>query len=205
MSFKLVKKVVHTDRVDGMAKLVLIILADYVNEAKGNASWPALTTVAQQAGLSSRHTRRIIRELENEGVLITVKQAGLRGTNKYVIDLDSTPNEDVGADTHVLPRADIHDTRGGHPRPGGADTHVPRTYKEQIRTDTFDRAAPSGRAAAVSLEQSTTTNHGDTDRPEVVGAPRCTEHTETVISCTTCYTWQHQQWRKEPYVDRPNP
>lgn len=198
MSFKLVKKVVHTDRVDGMAKLVLIILADYVNESKGNASWPALTTVAQQAGLSSRHTRRIIRELENEGVLITIKQAGIRGTNKYVIDVDSPPKDDAGEDTHVLPRADIHDTRGGHPRPGGADTHVPRTYKEQIRTDTFGGAPGSALGATASLEQSTTTNHGDTARPEASGAPRCTEHTQPLTNCTTCYTWQHEQWRKEP-------
>jgi len=196
VSFKLVKKVIHTDRVDGTHKLVLIILADYVNESKGNASWPALSTVAQQAGLSPRHARRIIRDLEVEGVLVTVKQAGLRGTNKYIIDLE-TPS---GEDTHVLPREDIYDTKGGHPRPGGADTHVLRTYKEQIRTDTFDRAAPSGQAAAVSLQESIN-NSDDTAPPEVGGAPQCTEHPQTEISCTTCYTWQHEQWRKDPYRD----
>ena len=106
VSFKLVKSIIHSDRVDGNHKLVLIILADYVNESKGNASWPALSTVALQAGFSTRHTRRIIRELEAEGVLRTIRQAGLRGTNKYVIDL----NAPSGADTHVLPRADIYDT-----------------------------------------------------------------------------------------------
>jgi hypothetical protein len=127
MSFKLVKKVIHTDRVDGTHKLVLIILADYVNEAKGNASWPALSTVAQQAGLSTRHARRIIRELELEGVLKTTKQAGLRGTNKYVIDV----SEVVGADTHVLPRADIYDTKGGHPRPGGRTPMSPEHIKNR--------------------------------------------------------------------------
>ena len=193
MSFKLVKKVIHTDRVDGIHKLVLVILADYVNESKGNASWPALSTVSQQAGLSPRHTRRIIRELENEGVLVTIKQAGLRGTNKYVIDVSPV----VGEDTHVLPRADIHDRKGGHPRPGGADTHVPRTYKEQIRTDTFDRAAPSGRAAAVSLQESINNSDGAV-RAEAHDPPKCTEHNYYELRCQTCYTWQHAQWRKEP-------
>ena len=193
MSFKLVKKVIHTDRVDGTHKLVLIILADYVNEAKGNASWPALSTVAQQAGLSTRHARRIIRELELEGVVKTTKQAGLRGTNKYVIDVE-TPS---GADTHVLPRADIHDRRGGHPRPGGADTHVPRTYKEQIRTDTFAVGAPPGRAPDGSLEN-TINNSDAVVRALAHDAPKCTEHDEITISCTTCYTWQHHEWRKEP-------
>lgn len=193
MSFKLVKKVIHTDRVDGIHKLVLIILADYVNENRGNASWPSLSTVSQQAGLSPRHTRRIVRDLETQGVLVTIKQAGLRGTNKYIIDVDSEP----GADTHVPPREDIHDRRGGHPRPGGEDTHVRRTYKEHIRTDTFDRAAPSGLAATVSLEQST--NNADAVvQASADDAPACTEHSHVAISCTICYAWQHAQWRKEP-------
>ncbi len=193
MSFKLVKKVIHTDRVDGIHKLVLIILADYVNESKGNASWPALSTVSQQAGLSPRHTRRIIRELENEGVVKTTKQAGLRGTNKYVIDVSPV----LGADTHVLPRADIHDRKGGHPRPGGADTHVPRTYKEQIRTDTFAAGAPPGRAPSGSLENPIN-NSGSVVRAVAHDAPKCTEHDEVVIQCATCYTWQHWEWRKDP-------
>jgi hypothetical protein len=193
VSFKLVKKVIHTDRVDGIHKLVLVILADYVNESKGNASWPSLSTVSQQAGLSPRHTRRIIRELENEGVLVTIKQAGLRGTNKYVIDVSPV----VGEDTHVLPREDIHDRKGGHPCPGGEDTHVPRTYKEQIRTDTFDRAAPSGRAAAVSLQESIN-NSSAVVRAVAHDAPKCTEHTEYQFRCTTCYDWQQAEWRKEP-------
>lgn len=183
-----------------MHKLVLVILADYVNEAKGNASWPALTTVALQAGLSSRHTRRIIRDLENQGVLKTIQQAGLRGTNRYEIDVETPVDNSAGADTHVLPRADIHDTRGGHPRPGGADTHVPRTYKEQIRTDTFAVGAGSARAPDGSLQESIN-NSGHTVRVEPDGAPKCTEHTEPLTSCTTCYTWQHDQWRKEPYRD----
>lgn len=126
MSFKLVKKIIHTDRVEGIHKLVLIILADYVNEGNGNAAWPSVTTVANQAGTSIRHTRRVIRELEVEGVLITTRQAGLRGTNKYVIDLDagvdSLSKFSPGADTHVrggrtftTPGADIYDTQGRTP------------------------------------------------------------------------------------------
>jgi hypothetical protein len=190
VSFKLVKSVISTDRVDGMHKLVLIILADYVNDTRGNAAWPSVTTVAIKAGASVRHTRRIIRELETQGVLKTVRQAGLKGTNKYVIDVS-------GADTHVRGGADIYDTKGGHMEHVGADTHVLRIDKEHIRTDTFDRAAASGRAAAVSL-QNPINNSGHTVRVEPDGAPKCTEHTETLISCVTCYTWQHEQWRKEP-------
>ena len=197
MSFKLVKRVIHSDRVDGMHKLILIILADYVNESKGNAAWPSVTTVALQAGASIRHTRRIIRELETEGVLKTTKQAGLRGTNKYVINVDIPVDNFAGADTHVLPRADIQDTKGGHLRHVRADTHVLRIDKEQIRTDTFDRAAPSGQAAAVSLQK---------DRSQVAtvaqafggDTPQCQEHTNLQFQCQKCYAWQVDQWRKVP-------
>jgi hypothetical protein len=190
MSFKLVKSIIHSDRVDGNHKLVLIILADYVNESKGNASWPALSTVALQAGFSTRHTRRIIRELEADGVLRTIRQAGLRGTNKYVIDLS-------GADTHVLPRADIYDTKGGHLRHLGADTHVPRIDNEHIRTDTFGGAPASGPGATASL-QDQNNNQGDAVRAVAHDTPRCTEHTQITNSCDNCYAWQVSEWRKEP-------
>jgi len=196
MSFKLVKKVIHSDRVDGMHKLILIILADYVNEAKGNAAWPSVTTVALQAGASIRHTRRIIRELETEGVLRTIRQAGLRGTNKYVIDVDIPVDNITGADMGVLPRADIYDTKGGHLRHVGADTHVPRIDKEQIRTDTLDRGAASGRAPTVSLPI-TRDPSGNVGQANAADTPRCQEHNRTDFQCETCYAWQEEQWRLE--------
>jgi hypothetical protein len=190
MSFRLVKSVISSDRIEGMHKLVLIILADYVNEAKGNAAWPSVTTIALKAGASIRHTRRIIRELETEGVLKTTMQAGLKGTNKYVIDLS-------GADTHVRGGADIYDTKGGHMEHQRADTHVLRIDKEQITINTFGAGAGSARASDPSLQISTEEN-GDAARPEARDAPKCEEHSHVVIQCATCYTWQHEQWRKEP-------
>jgi hypothetical protein len=197
VSFKLVKKVIHSDRVDGMHKLILIILADYVNEAKGNAAWPSVTTVALQAGASIRHTRRIIRELEAEGVLTTTKQAGLRGTNKYVIDVETPVDNSAGADMGVLPRADIYDTKGGHMEHVRADMGVRRIDKEQIRTNTFDRAAPSGRAAAVSLQRDqhnvATVGHG-----YAADTPQCQDHTTVTFQCAKCYAWQINEWRKDP-------
>jgi hypothetical protein len=187
MSFKLVKKVIHSDRVDGMHKFILIILADYVNESKGNAAWPSVTTVALQAGASIRHTRRIIRELEAEGVLKTQKQAGLRGTNKYVIDVDIPVDNSVRADTHVRGRADIYDTKGGHLRHVRADTHVPRIDKEQIRTNTFGGAPAPGQGATASLQND---DHNVATVAQASGGdtPQCQQHTTHYeTQCETCY------------------
>ena len=198
MSFKLVKKVIHSDRVDGMHKLILIILADYVNEAKGNAAWPSVTTVALQAGASIRHTRRIIRELETEGVLKTQKQAGRYGTNKYVIDVDIPVDNSVREDTHVPPGADIYDIKGGHMRHVRADTHVLQTYKEQIRTNTFGGAPAPGQGATASLQRHdhNVATVGLADAPDT---PQCNEHrTHVVNQCDKCYAWQIAEWRKNP-------
>ena len=190
MSFKLVKKVISSELVDGMHKLVLVILADYVNDTRGNAAWPSVTTVAIKAGASVRHTRRIIRELELQGVLKTTRMAGMRGTNKYVIDVS-------GADMGVLPGADIYNTKGGHMEHVRADMGVRRIYKEQIRTDTVAAGAPPGRAPSGSLENAIN-NSGNVVRAVAHDAPKCTEHAEVTTSCTTCYTWQHYEWRKDP-------
>jgi len=199
MSFKLVKRVIHSDRVDGMHKLILVILADYVNEAKGNAAWPSVTTVALQAGASIRHTRRIIRELEAEGVLKTQKQAGLRGTNKYVIDVDIPVDNSVRADTHVRGRADIYDTKGGHMEHVRADTHVPRIDKEQIRTNTFGGAPAPGQGATASL-QSNDPNVATVGMAVAADTPQCDEHTTQQDNrCRKCYAWQVDQWRKDPH------
>jgi hypothetical protein len=189
VSFKLVKSVISSDRVDGIHKLVLIILADYVNDTKGNAAWPSVTTIAIKAGASIRHTRRIIRELEVQGVLKTTRQAGLKGTNKYVIDLS-------GADTHVRGGADIYDTKGGHLRHQRADTHVPRIDKEHIRTDTVAGGAAPGRAPDGSLVKAT--EGSDVARAGARDAPKCEEHSEIANNCVTCYAYQYDQWRKEP-------
>ena len=187
MSFKLVKRVIHSDRVDGMHKLILIILADYVNEAKGNAAWPSVTTVALQAGASIRHTRRIIRELETEGVLKTQKQAGRYGTNKYVIDVDIPVDNSVREDTHVPPGADIYDIKGGHMRHVRADTHVLQTYKEQIRTNTFGGAPAPGQGATASLQND---DHNVATVAQAPGGdtPQCQQHTTHYEKqCQTCY------------------
>jgi len=210
MSFKLVKQIIHSDRVEGIHKLILIILADYVNDAKSNAAWPSVTTVAIQAGTSIRHTRRIIRELETEGVLVTTRQAGLRGTNKYVIDLTLgvdtlskfMPGADThvrgGADTHVRSGADIYDTKGGHMKHPGANTHVPRIDNKQIRTNTLDGAPAPGQGASVS-QQITNRSANDAIGPaDAADTPQCQEHSEYDTHCANCYAYQVQEWRREP-------
>lgn len=150
MSFKLVQSVIRSDKVEGMHKLVLIVLADFVNDNKDVGVWPAKSTVANMVGCSPRHVARIIRGLEQDGLLRTVARAGLKGTNRYHINLGGvTPMssqgvtfETGGGDTSVMGEVTF-ETSGG-------DTHVTQTYKEQIRTNKATSVVrPSGAADAL--------------------------------------------------------
>lgn len=157
MSFRLVKKVLNSDQVEGMHKLVLAILADFVNEDRDSGAWPSKARIALLAGCTPRHVTRIIRNLESDGILRTVRQAGLKGTNRYFIDLKAAAKLSTGGDiqdtlgvTFETSGGDMGVTQGVTFETQRGDMGVTRTYKEQIRTDKATSvAAPSGARGAL--------------------------------------------------------
>jgi hypothetical protein len=188
MSFKLVKKVIRSHQKTAAHKLVLIVLADHTNDSKSGTAWPAVETIAHYVGLKRRQVQRILRDLEQSGQIRVWKKNAIMGTNRYqIVALNVSP---------MTPHSVTHDTPNVSPMTHRGVTHDTQVYKEQITLDKVGDPAPFG-LAVVASQTTTINNPGNTDRPEVVGAPRCTKHTNTVISCTTCYTWQHEQWRKE--------
>lgn len=72
----------------GIPKLVLLRLADFANES-GGSIYPAVSTVAEDCGISSRTVQNALRTLEESGVLVSLKASrGGRGcTTSYRIDL----------------------------------------------------------------------------------------------------------------------
>lgn len=156
MSFRLVKKVLNSDQVEGMEKLVLAILADFVNEDRDSGSWPSKSRVALLAGCTPRHVTRIIRQLESDGILKTVRQAGLRGTNRYYIRLNQPVDNSQGGDiqdtlgvTFETSGGDMGVTPGVTFETQRGDMGVTRIDKEQIRINKATGvAAPSGAGGA---------------------------------------------------------
>jgi hypothetical protein len=66
------------------ARLVLVALADRADEA--GVCWPGVADVARRAGLAERQTKRLLRELEAAGQLITIGGGrGPRDTVTYII------------------------------------------------------------------------------------------------------------------------
>ena len=102
MSFKITRAAIHNKNVYGLAKLVLVILADH--EGNDFGSWPSLARIADMSGVSVRHAQRILRELEDSGEIVTKRQEGHRGTNRYYVVNSSFNRGDIyvrGGDTHV--------------------------------------------------------------------------------------------------------
>jgi DNA-binding MarR family transcriptional regulator len=196
MSYRLVKKVLNSDKIEGMHKLVLAILADFVNEDRDGAAWPAHSRIAQSAGCTPRHVVRIIRSLEADGFLHTVRRAGMKGTNRYYIRIenaaekvtDMTPMssqpmtfETQRHDTHVI--GDMTFETLTH------DTHVIQIDKEQIRTNNASSdARPSGAAGA--LDGNAWENKTARELP-------CNhDSTMTVNQCPECFAIYRQgEWK----------
>jgi hypothetical protein len=91
MSFEGSQAVWNRSTRRGTELLVLLAIADYVNEQKGVA-WPGVPKLAKKARMSERQAQRAIRALERSGELNVFRNAGPKGTNLYQICL---PVEDA--------------------------------------------------------------------------------------------------------------
>jgi hypothetical protein len=79
------------------ALLVLLAIADYANER--GIAWPAVSTLARKARMSTRNVQRWLRCLERDGELRVRRNQGRCGANIYEIYLPvGNPAE---GDTHV--------------------------------------------------------------------------------------------------------
>jgi hypothetical protein len=196
MSYRLVKKVLNSDKVEGMHKLVLAILADFVNEDRDGAAWPAHSRIANLAGCTPRHVVRIIRSLEADGLLQTVRRAGMNGTNRYYIRVDSPVDNSSDMTPMSSPpmtfetsRHDTHVIGDMTPMSSPHDTHVIQVNKEQIRINKATGvAAPSGAGGAPvgnSWENKTARELPCNHNPAI-----------TVNQCEECFTiYRTGEWK----------
>lgn len=157
-----------------MAKLVLIIVADFVND-RGDGAWPSMETIATKAGISVRHTKRIIRQLEADGLVKVIPRAGYRGTNLYFINLPGSQK--------TQKEGDISSTSRGHLRPNEVtyetkrgDTHVTQIDKNILEQIIAAPTAPGGSAAA-----------NEEDNTIAIPAPRCLHNPRKLaLACVSC-------------------
>jgi hypothetical protein len=82
MSIEKMAAVLHHSTTSGSTKLVLIGIANH--DGDGGA-WCSTTTLARYANIERRQVKKILRELEELGELITVPRTGL--TNLYAVNV----------------------------------------------------------------------------------------------------------------------
>jgi Helix-turn-helix domain len=98
MSIRLINAVwKHSRQQKSGALVILLAIADYAND--DGIAYPAVSTLARKARMSTRNAQRWVRTLERDGELTVLKNQGRRGVNIYRICLPSG-NPDKG-DAHV--------------------------------------------------------------------------------------------------------
>jgi hypothetical protein len=87
MSLRVTRAVWDHSKRSGTELVVLLAIADYVNDGKGGVAWPSVATLAKRARRSERQTQRILGNLEKSGELQISPGAGPNGTNLYKVPL----------------------------------------------------------------------------------------------------------------------
>lgn len=118
--------VLYHAKVGGSAKLILLGIANH--EGDGGA-YPAVDTLARYANIDRRQTQRILRSLEDKGLLVSTMRFGSstlyrvavqcpencdRSTNHRLLDrggVEDTPS-DLGGGVDVTPRGGVDVTPG---------------------------------------------------------------------------------------------
>jgi hypothetical protein len=109
--------------------LVLIRLADMASYPDG-VCWPSIPTVASHTRLSERQVRRIIRELEECGILTVEQRGDKHMTSVYRVHVDQIRKGDMG----VPLRGTFATGEGGHLRHEGGHG-CPPNHKRSVTKD----------------------------------------------------------------------
>ena len=83
MSIMVMSHVWENAPVEAGSLLVLLALADHADDS--GHCWPSVRRLAEKARLSRRHTQRVLRELETDGLIICEQGSGPFGANMYKV------------------------------------------------------------------------------------------------------------------------
>lgn len=123
-----------SQHIAGLHRLALIEIARHANHS-GHA-WPSMRTLADRLGVTPRHCRRIIAELEATALILRINDNGRR--QLYQIDPQNTAWQSPSTFDNLSPLTPDTHVRGTDQTP---DTHVrpPRTPMSGVTPDTHVR------------------------------------------------------------------
>ena len=183
MALELLPLVLHHAHVPPAHKLVLMGIA---NHQRDNRAWPSVATLAMYASVSDRHVQRILRDLEEAGLILVTRSRGPKGLNVYALniicppDCDRSPNHRRGVTPMsggVTPRS----LRGDISRTLGVTPRSPEPVSiNQYRTSEIELKRMREQAHAQRLR-----DEAEALRQHAQDAPVC-EHGLRLVRCNTC-------------------
>ena len=106
MSVEARKAVWKHSKHSGTRLVLMLAIADHINEDEGNVAWPSVRRLAALARSSERQTQRCLCALKKSGELEIIPNQGPKGSNLYKIGLPSNVTRDIAVTS---------DTQGGTP------------------------------------------------------------------------------------------
>jgi hypothetical protein len=134
MSFRAWRAVIDHSRHKGDELLLLLIIADFIDTATGEA-FPSIGALASRARMGRRKTFRALKRLRAGGELrvTSIKGGGCRNTNRY--SLNPLP---LISDTRDTNNSDTRDTNNSDSR----NTNVERPNSDKSSTGIVTNRAP---------------------------------------------------------------
>jgi hypothetical protein len=83
VSIRIMTAVWDRSKQTGGNLLLLLALADSADD--NGECWPGVETLARKARMTPRHVRRVLAQLEEHGEVSRLPNAGMKGTNRYLI------------------------------------------------------------------------------------------------------------------------
>lgn len=134
MSIRIMNAIWDSGAYEQTTLIVLLSIADQCSDA--GECWPSITTIAKRARCSERHARRVISDLEQDGILRIEHREGRSSVYRIILENIPTPDAQVTPDstspltpTSPPPRTP-RSGGGGHPGQGTPDTQVRENHKE---------------------------------------------------------------------------
>ena len=127
MSIKIMAAVWESAPVDSGKLLVLLALADHARD--DGSCWPAVSTIASKARLSTRQTQRALSELEQAGLISREMGAGPHGVSVIRIRAKTLKQGGDNMSGGVTPMSG-----GETPMTRRGDAHVTQTVKNRYIT-----------------------------------------------------------------------
>jgi len=157
-------------------KMVALRLADFADN-QGRGMWPSVTTIARECEIAPRTVQRVLREFEDEGLIICQERGSGRRTSRYDYNMAKLRElraaaEGISPDVNTSKAADEYAEGEAENGAGNEGCHGVTPDTDDMRGDTVSPLGCHGVTQSVmepSIDPSTERERASADVPGVEG------------------------------------